>query len=466
MKNRELRATYIYHAIKPTLVGVIFSVFLLATLLCFFNGAALAGIVMAILAAVPLLFFLIAIGQLIACRVYEGSYDNYKRIVAQDDDRIILIEGLQGTGKTDTAKRAAIIKAAAQWEILQTEYFTLSNRLPKILSERDAVALERWKEVSNVYKWYRTHPDFYPCLMSNCGFMTVEGRKVMEFSYAMLVQEANLGYRTVLILDELSSSGLTNRFSAQASPLLDQSLRFLRQFYEGYIYATEQDKYKAILNLRSVAVNYTMEEMKKDVLAPRMLRRYYEKKRAKLMDRYPSQLYRYRGVTDLRYGYADYFRYVNRYRYERERLLRLRAAEADRAIMTLYRPPQREVEHLIRIKRLIDGIGYIRYTRIYRGSTEGNNVNDANKSATDNQVIGHVRRLRYYMPAARLYEGESRVFSGINRAKDYPFVPKSFDQKIMTRAYWDEMQRESLRVNVKLKELAKAQTPTAQEENE
>lgn len=437
----ELKATYVYYAIKPLLVGAIFAAFLFSAVYNLTKGKVISGIVSAILGAVPLLFFLIAIGQLIACGVYTKSYRNYQRLIEGDNDRVIVVEGLQGTGKTDTIKRAAIIKAAAQWATLEEEYLYYSTLIPSLLLSRDKVIEERWQEVRNAYRFWKRHSEFYPCLLSNCGYMQIGDKQVAALDYAMFIQNANLGFRSVVIWDEPSASGLTNLRSGREDESMDETFRFLRQFYEGYLYCAEQDKSKVIMNLRRVAVNYTMRTMRANVLTPRLLKRIYDRQYARIKREYGGGRMvelRPRSPSVCRYGYAKPFRYVNRYYFSIGELRSKRLPPRERLAKyytRLFRLPVRQLERLGRLKALIGKIGYIQYTRVYRGSTEGNNVVDANKSATE-QGNGS-KTLKYYMPAVRLYDGDSRVFSGINKARSKAFSPKKFCDRIMTREYWD-----------------------------
>ena len=96
------------------------------------------------------------------------------------------------------------------------------------------------------------------------------------------------------------------------------------------------------------------------------------------------------------------------------------------------------------LKALIDSIGFFRFVRVYRGSTQGNTVNDARQAASTAEVVGRERILKYYTPALQRFKSDTRIFRGVNRAKDIPFNPDIWypNQTTVSREYWDDLENE------------------------
>lgn len=96
---------------------------------------------------------------------------------------------------------------------------------------------------------------------------------------------------------------------------------------------------------------------------------------------------------------------------------------------------------------MIASIGFFRFVRVYRGSTQGNTVTDARQSVATSEVIGREKVLKYYTPALQRFKSDTRLFRGVNRAKDIPFDPEVWMpfQTTVNREYWDALERERAR---------------------
>lgn len=449
MFNIETRNTYIYYLIKPLIFGVLLALFAIAATLTGISGHVIAAIIIASTAAPVFVFFITSLVHITGVAVLTAAYRNYCAYIIDEPDSKQLIEGGEGSGKSDTAKRAAIIVAEYNWQELSREYHLMSHLLSNYIGNK--TWLEHWKEVSETYRFYAKNPHIFPCLMSNVP-MQVDGRKVLKFNMRMALQQVNLGYKTVLILDEMKNSGFSNRNSGKIPRCLDEWLRFGRQFYECRIYGTEQNKLMAILEYRNLTVNYTMQEMRK-ILSPRFLQWIYKHKVDRFIKKYGAIEYSLKRVRgDIRRGVGLLFRYIDT-RYTTGKTLHT----ANEKLGLLFHAQPQRVKKIERLDKLIKSIGFVRYIRIFRGTTQGNSANDANESAATSEVIGRKKTLRYYMPAYRRYVSDTRLFRGINRAKDKPFTPDTWgDNTTIEREYWDEIERICLQWQIKYGEKSEA----------
>ncbi len=448
----ETRNTYIYHLIKPLIFGVLLALFAIAATLTGISGHVVASIVIASIGAPMFVFFITSLVHITGVAVFTASYKNYCAQIIAEPDSKQLIEGPEGSGKSDTAKRAAIIVAEHNWQELSREYHLMSHALPDYIGNK--TWLEHWREVSQTYKFYIKRPYIFPCLTSNVP-MQVDGLEVLQFDFNTVMQKANLGYKTVLLLDEMKNSGFSNRNSGKIPRSVDEWLRFGRQFYECRIFATEQNKFMAILEYRNLTVNYTMQEMRKDILSPRFLQWIYKHKVDRFIKKYGAIEYSLKRVRgDVRRGVGILFRYVDKC-YTVGKIYR----PANHNMGRLFHAHIQRVQKIERLDKLIKSIGFIRYVRVFRGTTQGNSANDANESATTSEVIGRKKTLRYYMPAYRRYVSDTRLFRGINRAKDKEFKPDTWgDETTIKREYWDEIERLCLYRQKKYGEKSEAAT--------
>lgn len=452
MLNIETRNIYIYHLIKPLIFGVLLALFAIASTLTGISGHVVASIVIASIGAPVFVFFVTSLVHITGVAVFTASYSNYCAQIIAEPDSKQLIEGPEGSGKSDTAKRAAIIVAEYNWQELSREYHLMSHALPDHIDNK--TWLEHWREVSQTYKFYIKRPYIFPCLMSNVP-MQVDGREVLQFDFNAVMQKANLGYKTVLLLDEMKNSGFSNRNSGKIPRSVDEWLRFGRQFYECRIFATEQNKFMAILEYRNLTVNYTMQEMRKDILAPRFLKWIYRHKVDRFIKKYGAIEYSLKRVRgDIRRGVGLLFRYIDT-RYTTGKTLHT----ANEKLGLLFHAHIQRVQKIERLDKLIKSIGFIRYVRVFRGTTQGNSANDANEATATSEVIGRKKTLRYYMPAYRRYVSDTRLFRGINRAKDKEFNPDTWgDETTIKREYWDEIERLCLQWQKKYGEKSEAAT--------
>ena len=448
----ETLNTYIYHLIKPLIFGVLLALFAIAATLTGISGHVIAAIIIASTAAPVFVFFVTSLVHITGVAVFTASYKNYCAQIIAEPDSKQLIEGPEGSGKSDTAKRAAIIVAEHNWQELSREYHLMSHALPDYIGNK--TWLEHWREVSQTYKFYIKRPYIFPCLTSNVP-MQVDGREVLQFDFNTVMQKANLGYKTVLLLDEMKNSGFSNRNSGKIPRSVDEWLRFGRQFYECRIFATEQNKFMAILEYRNLTVNYTMQEMRKDILSPRFLQWIYKHKVDRFIKKYGAIEYSLKRVRgDIRRGVGLLFRYIDT-RYTTGKTLHT----ANEKLGLLFHAHIQRVQKIERLDKLIKSIGFIRYVRVFRGTTQGNSANDANEATATSEVIGRKKPLRYYMPAYRRYVSDTRFFRGINRAKDKPFTPDTWgDNTTIERTYWDEIQRLCLEWSKKYGEKSEAAT--------
>lgn len=452
MMNPQLRETFLYHAIKPAILSVGFACTIAWVVLAALQMQWVSLIVGAAFCLLMFVLFLIATIHILYAIYCRNSYDAYVRDVVNDPDNIVLFEGLQRTGKSDTAKRAAIIRAEANWASIVSEYTLLSHLVTEHMDDPEWI--EHYREIRDTYLFYRARPWLFPCLISNVC-MRVDGMETLQFNFGMILQQIRIPYKSVIVLDEMKNSGLSNRDSGKIPREFDEMLRFVAQFYEATIYATEQNKVMAILEYRNMAVNYTMQSMDKDVLKPHFLQWIYAHRFRRFWKKYGIARFRFRHLGgDPFHALPQPFRYVRR----SAELYRI----AQYKIRTLLAAYVAEARKLDRLRSLIERIGFIKYVRVFRGSTQGNTVNDANQSAATSDIIGRRKIWSYYMPAIRRYRSNTRLFRGINRAKDLPWHLTSWgDQSTISRAYWDALNADRLRCIRAAKERSTPDDPSA-----
>ena len=247
--------------------------------------------------------------------------------------------------------------------------------------------------------------------------MTVDGRDTLQFDFSMLLQRTRLLYKSVILLDEIKNSGLSNRYSGKIPRELDETIRFLRQFSETKIIATEQNKYMALLEYRNMTSNYAWQSMD-TVLRPALLSWILRRRIRKFLKHHVPVC-----LEDSRIPEISPF--IN---HDDVRLDRVYGCDTKSAIK------------LRKFEDLVNSIGFVRYVRVFRGSTQGNTVNDASQAASEVEIVGRKKLWKYYMPTLRRYDSDTRLFRGIDKAKDLPFecVPWNGLRQI-DRDYWNDL---------------------------
>lgn len=439
--ERGLKNTFIYHSIKPLFFGSLFAAATVWLVFAIIDFHTVNVIFAATFEFVTFLTFLVSFIQICYCLYCYISYQRYQYKVITDPDNIIVIEGLQGSGKSLTIKQQLVILSEAYWSQIVEDYTIMTHI--KHEHYREADWMEHYNELKNVFEYYSARPWLQPCAMSNVP-ISIDGRAVARFDFKMLLQIENMGYKTVCIIDEVKSAGLSNRDSGNAPKDLDDTFRFTRQFYEAKILITDQDKLAPILELRRVATTYTMQSLDKDVLRPRVLKWAYERMRRKFLKKYGAIGYgAYTLVRgDISHGVGIIFRYISNCD---------RVYKIARKLPRNMHSKSEKVHHINALKAIIDSIGFFRFVRVYRGSTQGNTVTDARQSVSTAEVIGRDKVLKYYTPALQRFKSDTRLFRGVNRAKDIPFNPEVWMpwQTTVSRQYWDDLEQERAKYFVK-----------------
>lgn len=414
MKNSQTRNTYIYYFTQSA-ICTIFFVSCIIWLFFAFTTSNLVNIIFAcVFSAIPIFMFFASLFKVFFVIYCNKNYQNYICDVENDTDHALLIEGLQGSGKTDTAKRYAVIKADFFWQQIQIEYIRMSHEF--LEKSRDKNWFEHYLEVKEVYDFYINRPELFPCLISNVP-MRVDGKETLRFDFSMLLQKSRLPYKSLILLDEIKNSGLSNRYSGKICSDLDESLRFLRQFSETVIVATEQNKFMALLEFRNMASNYTMQSMD-TFLKPKFLLWILNKKIDKFLKKHSPVDYQEEGLTQI-------FPIVN---------------DGRICFDKLYHSDTKKALRLRKFESIVNSIGFVRYVRVFRGSTQGNTVNDASENAREVEIIGRKKINRYFMPVKRRYESDTRLFRDINKAKDRSLDLSSWGNEVtIDRLYWDNL---------------------------
>ena len=414
MKNSQTRNTYIYYFTQSA-ICTIFFVSCIIWLFFAFKSADLVNIIFACaFSVIPIFAFFVSLFKVSFVIYCDHNYQNYICDVENDTDHALLFEGLQGSGKTDTAKRYAVIDADFFSRQIQSEYIRMSHEF--LEKSCDKNWFEHYLEVKEVYDFYINRPELFPCLVSNVP-MRVDGKSTLRFDFSMLLQKSRLPYKSLILLDEIKNSGLSNRYSGKICSELDESLRFLRQFSETVIVATEQNKFMALLEFRNMASNYTMQSM--DIfLRPKFLIWILNKKIERFLKKHNSVNYKEEGLSKI-------FPIVN---------------SGNMSLDKYFHSDTKKAMCLRKLERIVNSIGFVKYVRVFRGSTQGNTVNDASENARDVEIIGRKKINRYFMPVIRRYESDTRLFRDINKAKDKSLDLVSWGNDVtIDRLYWDNI---------------------------
>ena len=414
MKNSQTRNTYIYYSIQSAICTIVF-VSCIIWLFFAFKSADLVNIIFACaFSVIPIFAFFVSLFKVSFVIYCDHNYQNYNRDVENDTDHALSIECLQGAGKTDTAKRYSVIKCDFFWQQIQSEYIRMSHEFLEKSCDKNWFA--HYLEVKEVYDFYINRPELFPCLISNVP-MRVDGKETLRFDFSMLLQISRLPYKSLILLDEIKNSGLSNRYSGKICSELDESLRFLRQFSETVIVATEQNKFMALLEFRNMASNYTMQSMD-TFLKPKFLLWILNKKIEKFLKKHTPVDYREEGLSQI-------LPIVN---------------EGNNCFDKLYHSDTKTALRLRKLESIVNSIGFVRYVRVFRGSTQGNTVNDASENVREVEIIGRKKIIRYFMPVKRRYESDTRLFRDINKAKNKPFDLTSWGNEVtIDRLYWDNL---------------------------
>ena len=414
MMNPETKNTVIYYSLKPIITGALFAPAVVWLVLSVRSMDIVQIIFAAAITVFTFVLFLVSLINLTFVWYCIVDYQKYIDDVIHDPDFAILIEGLQGSGKTDTAKRRGVIIAENNWAEICAEYTRLSHEF--LYRSNDPLWFEHYLEVKEVFEYYAARPEIFPCLISDVP-MKVDGRETLQFDFGMLLQRKRVPFRSVILLDEMKNCGLSNRYSGKIPRELDETIRFLRQFSETKIIATEQNKFMALLEYRNMTSNYTMQSMQ-TVLRPAILSWILDRKICWFMRKHLPVNYIDPNIPDvIPFENHDDVRFEKLYGADPRRAMKIR-----------------------RFEELVNSIGFVRYVMVFRGSTQGNTVNDASQSAMDVEIVGRKKLWKYYMPTYRRYTSDTRLFRGINRAKDLPIDLKSWsDRSTIDRDYWDDL---------------------------
>lgn len=414
MFDPETKNTTIYYSVKPVITGLIFAPCLVWLVFAAKQSKIVELVFAAALTVFTFVLFFVSLVNLSFVWFCKADYAKYQYDIVHDPDYVVLIEGLQGSGKSDTAKRMCVIIAENNWSDICIEYTRLTHEF--LVKSSDPVWFEHFLEVKEVFEYYAARPELFPCLISNVP-MTVDGRDTLQFDFSMLLQRRRLLYKSVILLDEIKNSGLSNRYSGKIPRELDETIRFLRQFSETKIIATEQNKYMALLEYRNMTSNYTMQSMD-TVLRPALLSWLLRRRIRKFLKHHCPVC-----LEDPRVPEISPF--IN---HDDVRLDRVYGCDTKAAI------------NLRKFEDLVNSIGFVRYVRVFRGSTQGNTVNDASQAASEVEIVGRKKLWKYYMPTLRRYDSDTRLFRGIDKAKDLPFecVPWNGLRQI-DRDYWNDL---------------------------
>ena len=383
MKNTLTRNTYIYYSLQPAIFGTLlvpnivwlfFSINRLDILSIIFSGA---------FTVFYFIMFLSSLFKIFAVIYFNYSYEHYKEEICNDTDYVQVYEGMQGSGKSDTIKINTAIRAEYMWE--------------KICSDQN--------------------PHLFPCVISNIP-LKINGLQTIKFKPTMLTQEDKVLYGSTIVLDELKNAGLGNKLSGKLPREVDEFLRYGRHFGEIKIFGSDQNKLMVVLEMRNVAVNYTMISMK-TFLCPKFLNFLLEH----MINRFNKK-----------YLPVDFIKKLN------SPYLSAIVNHDNVNLDSFFGSHTKKALRIAKLINLVNSIGFVQYVRAFRGSTQGNSANDSNESVSESFIIGRKKIWKYYCPIVRPYESDSRLFKDIYKAKDKNVSYSSWgDDVFITRDDWDEL---------------------------
>lgn len=366
---------------------------------------------------VAFIFFFTSLCKIFAVVYCDKSYENYKIEFCNDADYVQVYEGLQGSGKSDTAKINTVIRAEYMWDKICSEYKLMTHQF--LSKSDDPIWFSHFQEIKSTYDYYNNNPQLFPCIISNVP-LKVFGRNTIKFSPSMLTQNKKVAYGSTILLDELKNSGLSNKYSGKLPREVDEFLRYGRQFAEIKIFGTDQNKMMCSLEMRNVAVNYTMVSMK-NCLTPKLLNCVLD-----FMIRRFNKKYEPVSFDNIRVPFLTPI--VN---------------HDDINLDSYFRSRTKQAMRISRLADIVNSIGFVKYVRAFRGSTQGNTANDSNESVSDSYIIGRKKIWKYFCPIIRPYQSESRMFKDIYKAKDKDIEYDCWnDSMLLSREQWDELSAE------------------------
>ncbi len=415
MKKTLTRNTYIYYSFQPAIFGALlvphivwlfFSIKRLDILSIIFSGA---------FTVFYFIMFLSSLCKIFAVIFFNYSYEHYKEEICNDTDYVQVYEGMQGSGKSDTIKINTAIRAEYMWEKICSEYKLMSHQF--LEKSKDYVWFRHFLEVKSTYDFYNQNPHLFPCVISNIP-LKINGLQTIKFKPTMLTQEEKVLYGSTIVLDELKNAGLGNKLSGKLPREVDEFLRYGRHFGEIKIFGSDQNKLMVVLEMRNVAVNYTMISMK-TFLRPKFLNFLLEH----MINRFNKKYLPVDYITKSNSPYLSAI--VN---HDNVNLDSFFGSHTKKAL------------RIAKLINLVNSIGFVQYVRAFRGSTQGNSANDSNESVSESFIIGRKKIWKYYCPIVRPYESDSRLFKDIYKAKDKNVSYSSWgDDVFITRDDWDEL---------------------------
>lgn len=414
-KHLLTRNTYIYYSIQPGVFGALLAPNIVWLLFSIKNLDVVNIVFSCAFTVFSFVLFLSSLCKIFAVIYFNHSYERYKEEICKDRDYVQVYEGMQGAGKSDTIKIITVIRAEYMWEQICSEYKLMTHQF--LNKSQDHVWYTHFLEVKATYDFYNQNQHLFPCVISNIP-LKIYGLQTVKFKPTMLTQEEKVLYGSTIVLDELKNAGLGNKFSGKLPREVDEFLRYGRHFGEIKIFGSDQNKLMVILEMRNVAVNYTMISMK-NYLSPRFLNFLLER----MINNFNKK-----------YLPVDFCEKLN------TPFLSPIVNHDDVNLDFYFGSHTKKAMRIAKFTNLVNSIGFVQYIRAFRGSTQGNSANDSSESVSDSYVIGRKKIWKYYCPIIRPYESDSRLFKDIYKAKDNTVKYESWgDNTFITREDWDEL---------------------------
>lgn len=315
--------------------------------------------------------------------ILKTRSNRYVSNLAETTERSSVSSGVPRCGKTSSKNFTAVALAKKQWKRLQRDYWLCLN---KPLESLPTKLRRQRNEIVKAYNYAIKHIDkFIPCLFS---FQTiyVGKRQSHPLTKKMLLQQAPIPYRAVLMADEIGFIFPNKRRKSEQDSTVDLDklsdlCRFIGHYIDGYLLLTEQEFGKAFIDIRRITgENIYFTKKQKWLMKPKFLSFIYEL----LYTTYDYYLWKLQVSHP---GTATYYK----------------------ALGSLYKTSSKRAKFILWLRKLIRSTGFRRYEYRTLINTEVSRRNTAPEE---------VREGKFYLPAQLNCNYNDRVYRNLYECRN------------------------------------------------